>query len=262
MCVSGTWQYPYYILGSTSTAAGGTCSTAGALRYNTTISNIEYCNGSVWSQLAQVQPTAPPTAPSGSGYFVMSKSTWNGNLGGLSNANSLCLTELTTNTNWSGYSAANSAGLLNSSHVFAFLCNGVTCNNLTPITTYYFANAANSSAGGASFNTDSNGDGPNDSSNWSAANRFYGAYTYWTGRQTSGSDSSTTWAITASNYYNSTCPVFGGNWSTSSSSSGSSGAAGATGTSTNTTDARWTTNYDGVTTSCDQSLHLICYVNP
>jgi hypothetical protein len=51
VCVSGTWQYPAYVHQSAAAAAGSSCSTypAGSLRYNTTSSNIEYCNGSVWT---------------------------------------------------------------------------------------------------------------------------------------------------------------------------------------------------------------------
>jgi len=97
----------------------------------------------------------------------MSKDTWNGDLysvagaGGLSPLNAadkLCLRELTTLTSWQGYSAAKSKGQLVASKVHAFLCNGGSgCNNLRPETTYYFANAGDSTVGGASFTTDSNG---------------------------------------------------------------------------------------------------------
>src|SRR5215472_239526 len=95
-----------------------------------------------------------------SGYFVMSKDTWDGDLysaagarglNPLGAADKLCLTELTMLTSWHGYSTK-SNGQLVASMVHAFLCNGGSgCNNLQPATTYYFANAGDPRAGGASF---------------------------------------------------------------------------------------------------------------
>jgi len=251
VCVSGTWQYPNYILGSTSTAAGGSCSTAGALHYNTTISNVEYCNGTNWTQLAEVQGSQPPTAPSGSGYFVMSKSTFAANLGGQTGANAACLTELTTNTGWAGYSSANSNGQLVSSHVHAFLCYdtawGNTCSyELNPLTTYYFADANNSSHGGASFTTDSSGYGPYDNANWAAANRFGSNYTYWIGGR--GSVSTSEWGSVGVSG-SGTCLVF---------TSTSSGYTGTVGDASNTDSNRWNT----AAPACNNSYNLICVVDP
>jgi hypothetical protein len=94
-----------------------------------------------------------------------------------------------------GYASANANGLLIANHVKSFECdNAGACNNLLPLTTYYFADANDGSHGGASFTADANGAGPNDSANWSAANYFGGAYTYFTGRMTTGS-SSTAWGL-------------------------------------------------------------------
>jgi hypothetical protein len=84
------------------------------------------------------------------------------------------LTELTNNTAWWGYTTANAAGILNSSHVKAFLCDGLSCNNATANTKYYFGNVKDASAGGASFTTDANGFGPNDSINWANGDHFGG----------------------------------------------------------------------------------------
>ena len=53
VCLSGTWQYPVYVVQSAAAAAGSSCSSypAGAVRYNTTLTNTEFCNGSNWQSL-------------------------------------------------------------------------------------------------------------------------------------------------------------------------------------------------------------------
>jgi hypothetical protein len=53
VCISGTWQYPVYVLQSAAAAAGSSCSgyPAGAMRYNTTLTNTEFCNGTTWEQV-------------------------------------------------------------------------------------------------------------------------------------------------------------------------------------------------------------------
>lgn len=251
ICVSSVWQYPSYAFKSVAASAGASCSgsPAGAMRYNSTSQSMEYCNGTNWMQAAQVQGTAPPTAPAGSGYFVMSGTTWDSNLGTLAGADSKCLTELSvTYTSWAGYSTANSNGQLVSSKVHAFLCNSASCNNLMPLTTYYFANASSSGAGGASFTTDSNGNGPNDSANWSAANRFSGSYTWWSER---GLTSNTVWTSTTSGYGSgNTC----GNWDTT--SDYHTPSLGNTGYSTS---ARW---LSAGAPNCSNLYNLICFVNP
>ena len=81
ICVSSAWQYPAYTFQSAAAAAGASCagSTAGTVRYNSTLVNLEYCDGATWTAL--VKTTINYTAPPGVGYFVMSHGTWNGNLG-------------------------------------------------------------------------------------------------------------------------------------------------------------------------------------
>jgi hypothetical protein len=184
-------------------AYGGTCSSPagneGDIKYNGDYHTYQFCNGTNWIPYQWGEALIPqsgfnPPIPAGSGFFVMSKGTYNGNLGGRAGANATCLTELTTNTGWKGYSTANANGQLVSSKVFAFLCDSSTCNNLTASTTYFFANAGNSSAGGASFTTDGSGLGPNDSADWSAANYFGGFYSYWTGYSIT---SDTQWTTTS-----------------------------------------------------------------
>jgi hypothetical protein len=54
VCVSGTWQYPAYTMQGYSGSAGASCSgyPAGAVHYNTTISSLEFCNGTNWDLIA------------------------------------------------------------------------------------------------------------------------------------------------------------------------------------------------------------------
>jgi len=53
VCVSNVWQYPVYVLQSAAASAGSSCSTypAGAQRYNATLGNVEFCNGTTWYQV-------------------------------------------------------------------------------------------------------------------------------------------------------------------------------------------------------------------
>jgi hypothetical protein len=236
-------------------ACAGTCSNPAGNEadqiYNQAYHTWQFCNGTNWipyqAGYSQEQQSAfNPTIPGGSGFFVMSGTHWNGNLGDLTGANSKCYTELTsTNTSWRGYSTASAAGILTAGHIHAFLCDNTGCNNLTASTTYYFAVANNSSAGGASFTTDGSGLGPNDSANWSAANYFAGSYNYWTNMNTSSTTkfSGTTGGNGACNY----------TWSSALSS-----ATGYYGNSAQTNALRWFDSY----TACNNTLNLICAVNP
>ena len=206
-----------------------------------------------------------------SGYFVMSKHTWNGDLyeaaggGGLNPlgaADKLCLTELKTDTGWQGYSIVNSNGQLVAPKVHAFLCNGAHgCNNLQPATTYFFASVGDVSAGGASFTTDSSGNAPQDGATWSASNYFNGHFSYWTDRDwlwsggsyNNGTKSSMTWgndSWAANNGGLQTCNLW---------NYGSGCGNGAIYGSTNSGDStRWSTNG----ACCNTPQHLICFVNP
>jgi hypothetical protein len=217
--------------------------TAGMIRWNSTTLQVEAYNATAWTALVQSQTTPVVTASAGSGYFVMSGTTWNGAPGSRAAADALCLTELTsTYTGWQGYSTANSRGQLIASKVHAFICDVGACNSLVPLTTYYFASAANSSAGGAWFTTDSSGNGPQDSAPWTAANYFSGTYNYWTNRNPG---TNTLWPSTSS----------------SNNCSGLTNASGTgiTATSGSTTSSRW-----GIVNafSCSTSLNYICFVNP
>ncbi len=226
---------------ATVTSCGmGLANGEGTQRYNYTNHVMEYCDGTAWVSLPKVQST-PITAPAGSGYFVMSKTTWNGT-SNLAAANGNCLTDLTTNTGWMGYATANSNGQLIAGKVRAFLCDGTQCNNLTPLASYYFADANSGSSGGASFTTDASGIGPNDNVIWSAANRFGSAYSYWTNRATT---SQTAWSTT----------LFDGSYA---GSCGDSAQVMRTGSSGNSDSTRWNIVYS----ACNVPRNMICIVNP
>ena len=177
------------------------------------------------------------------GWFVEANSVYNGNFGGLSGANATCLTSLTSHTSWIGYNAANANGQLTGSKVFAFLCDGTTCNNLQANTTYYFASAGDVTAGGGSFTTDGSGVGPNDSISWGIGSHFANTTTTWSGRATT---SNTAWANSSSA---NNCTA----WTSS-----SSGTNGDSGNVSITTSARWNAS----TGACNSLKSLVCYVNP
>jgi hypothetical protein len=208
---------------------------------------MEFCDGTSWYAMPKLQPTTPPTTPVGSGYFVLTATTWDGNLGGRSGANAKCLTELTTTyTNWSGYADADARGLLIPAKVKAFICDSVTCNNLTPLGTYLFSVANQPGAGGASFTADASGLGPNDSAVWSAANRFNGSANFWSGR---APGSHTLWS--SGPWGGGASTAFCNNWS----AGGISGQSGDIGSGNNT---RW----QAATPGCGTLQPLVCFVNP
>jgi hypothetical protein len=241
VCIGGVWQYPAYQFGSTAATCNST--NAGIIKY--TGNHAYFCNGAAWTQPYEVQSTPVVTAPTGSGYFVMSYGTWNGNLAGLAGADAKCLSDLTTYTGWMGWSDANSRGLLVASKVHSPLCTGATCTNLTASTTYYFSSGANVKAGGGSFTTDAGGALPGDGNSWASANYFGGTYTFWSGRN---STSATQWSTTSS-FYN--C----NSWTSTSAAYYSIG-----GITSSTDGKRWHAFQKG--SICDQYYHLICAVNP
>lgn len=196
-------------------------------------------NGTTWSVTT---PDHPPA------YFVLTQSTWNGNLGGQSGAHAKCLTELTTNTNWMGYATANANGSLTASKVFAFgQCgtNGGACSGtMLPNMAYRFAVVGDAAKGGATFVTNGSGLGPNDNANWAGTTYFGSTTSYWSSRWGGGNWSNTGWANYCSDW--------------TSSSSGVSGGVGMPGT---TGDSRWRGENNPAST-CDNLLPLVCFVNP
>jgi len=179
----------------------------------------------------------------GNGYFVQTSAGTTGNLGGLAGADEFCLTDLQT-YDWKGKAEA---GTLTSSRVKAFLCDDTTCINPLPNTTYFFATSDYPTHGGASFTTDSNGRGPNDTNNWDAITHFGGAWYYWSGDR--GNTSSTLWG---------TAPMASGN-SCSNWTAGASSDGGLGGAPTYQDGYRWN---DSQLTACNQNFGLICMVHP
>lgn len=250
-----------FVLLKVEPAYSGTCASpygneADSL-YNSASHTYQFCNGTSWmgyggGSSCTTSGSYTPIPPSGSGYFVLTNTTYNGNIGGGANsvlapADSDCLTDLTTHTSWMGYATANSNGQLIAAKVHAFFCDGADCGNLMPLTTYYFANGANGSAGGASFTTDSNGNGPQDSANWSGSTYFGGTYSYWSSRN---SGSSTVWSSgIGCGGANSGCNC--SNWASTS-------GTGIAGTSAATDSNRW----NSTTPSCGTPIPIICVVNP
>jgi hypothetical protein len=245
-CNGTNWQS--YEGGSFQLVAGGgtgcTNPTAAeaAVIYNAAYHTYQFCNGTYWIPFGQLQ-----TAPILPGYFVLSGGTYTGNLGGLSGADAKCLSDLMTNTGWMGYASAYGSGQLVSGNVHALLCNNTNseCPVLVPSTTYYFANANDGTAGGASFTTDAYSYGPGDSANWSGQTYFNTSVTYWGNDGVTGGIT-THWVYTAANGCS--------GWSTSSGS-----VTGELGTSASTVASRWTN--DG-TIACNTPESIICFVNP
>ena len=245
VCISSLWQYPAYQFGSTAAACNST--NAGIVKYTSTHTYL--CNGSSWTQFYEAQSSPPITAPADSGYFVITATTYDGNLGGRIGADAKCLTELgTTSTGWQGYADADSRGLLNpvAGKVHVFIAGSGTASNLMPLTTYSFANAGDASAGGASFTTNETGQGPGDSNNWAAANYFSGTYYYWQAR---AGGTATLWSTGVDG-----TGLYCSGWTSS-----SSGASGNLANSAWTTTNRWNGAF---TATCDTKFRLICFVNP
>ena len=131
----------------------------------------------------------------------------------------------------------------------AFICAGATlgCNNLNALTTYYFANANDSTKGGNRFTTDNTGAGPGDTANWAGSSYFGASYAWWTNR---GDGTNTLWALT----YNGYDYAISGDWNT-----GTNAQSGTVANTNNTGNGRWNWNTNP---TCDNTENLICYVNP
>lgn len=227
--------------------------------YSSTYHTYQFCNGTAWvpmnggTTIYSAGGSTNPTFTAANGYFVLTAGTYTGNLGGLSGANATCLTEL-TNNNWNGKSAAQGFGILNATHVFAYLCDGSTCNTPTAGKKYYFANAADASAGGSYFTPDGNGSfgydtasycGTSDNVSYSALSTFNTLATYWTNRAVGC-------GMTSSNTPNSTT-----------SSSNCSGFSSTTGTAyAGISNSSIASRYANSQVSCASSLKLVCMVNP
>jgi len=125
-------------------------------------------------------------------YFLLSKDTYTGNLGGISGADLKCLTEV----NNYDFKGKPSGVTFTQDQVFAFLCDSSSCFNLKPNEVYTFARLGNTAYGGATFTTDSSGRGTGDRNWWGPVDHqgnpvmdYFGGYSgekYWTGRNVLG----------------------------------------------------------------------------
>ena len=203
----------------------------GAFRYNG--SALQVCNGTLWRSIQ--------FTPDYQHYFVLTKNTWNGDLGGLSGADAKCLTEL-TNEDWMGKSTAN----LSASTVKAFI--GTNISKFKVETSYNFAVASSPTIGGGSFFTSVSRLGPNNLDAWDDATHFGDTYLYWTGLK----GSSTQWS------HNPGDPATDcSGWTDA-----TFGSQGEDGTSTVSSGNEVERYYiSGSNTVCLADRHLICIVN-
>jgi hypothetical protein len=227
-----------FVMGAAVSPAKAACvnpaGTVGEIFYNQAQSVLQYCDNTNWIAAG---PQIPEVTQ---GYFVMASGTYTGNFGGLSGADATCLSDL-NNNDWMGKS---SAGPLSEARVKAFLCDGLTCNNLAPSSQYNFAHSNIPATGGASFTTDATARGPGDSNNWSGATRFGVSANIWMNR---GEGTGQLW-MTTPELFNNHCS----NWTISSPIFGEYGASGQT-------DARRWTASSGACTTLNR---LICAVQP
>jgi hypothetical protein len=233
---------------------GNPAGNEGDMIYNSAYHAMQYCNGSTWETIGKGTTivgncTGGCTTPNTSGYFVLSHGTFNGNLGGTSGADADCLADLTAN-NWNGKADATSRGLLIAGKVTAMAPVFYGCYGPSPNTNYIFAVSGDTGAGGASFTTDSSGNGPGDSNNWSGVTYFNGTYTYWTGQ---GGISNTLWGSCG---YGDNNPNRCGNWTSSTSGGGYGGNYG----SSNATDGGRFLAVAGA--DCSVARRILCFVSP
>ena len=200
----------------------------GSMRYNSGV--VEVCTDSSWVEVAVIE-----------GYFVLTASTYNGNLGGRSGADALCLAELTDTDNT--FIGKNSA-TLNATTVKAFL----TGNELVAGATYMYS-AVNAPAtlgiSKESFTTDASGLGPDDMLNWSGGGAFIVTGTFWSDV---GSGSLDKWAVGTLD----SCKGF-----TDGTMSGGGGTVGST---DGLGSARWQDT--NINSFCSAMHRLVCVVNP
>ncbi len=221
------------------------CSAAllGSMRFNSDSRAFEYCTSTGWiSAMTGSGEAAPPIPALTHGYFVLTSTTYNGNLGGRAGADSICLNDLTAN-DWMGKADAVSRGLLSADKIVPLLSFTSGYGNLMPVTQYFFARSGQPATGGGDFTTDWAGQAPGWPNPWSGYNYFNGAADYWIGSR----------GYTANTFgVDGCCNSYCSNWTngTNSESSGTGSAAG-----------YGYLRYTG-SASCDSQRYLICIVNP
>lgn len=155
------------------------------MRYNSTASQLQICDTGSWENLISTADEATAPLSPNTGFFVITKDRFDGNLGGRLGANDKCVADLQT-YDWLGKSTMQVDG----DHVFAFICYGsYSCQDLMPNQTYTFAVSGDATLGGANFTTDSNSHGPGNNNRWNDNSHFgTGAKYYWMSeRPSSGS---------------------------------------------------------------------------
>ncbi len=163
----------------------------------------------------------------------------------LANADTVCLQGLTSSS-W----REKEKYFVDKLTVKSFLCDSTSCNNLEPNMTYQFATTSGASYGGATFTTNAQGQGPNESANnWNAGTYFGSSNYFWTGR---AAGTTTLWATTPQTT-GSACS----NW-TNNANTTTNGVYGYTGT---TGSSRWAYSYNYCTGSYQQ-YYLLCSVTP
>lgn len=232
-------------IGTTSQRPTCNASLVGAQRWNVSTQSYELCSSTGWKQLYQYASNATTQIPyPNSGYFVMTETKWDGNLGGIAGAHAKCLNELTTKTNWRFHDDALAAGLLTSAHVKAFLCYTMwaPCVVGNVNTIYYFSRVGDTAVGGASFSTSSSGYGPNNNASWAAYNYFGIMGQYWTAMVSASSTA-----------FNGSFWGACNGWVSNSSSDLS-----VVGITTSITHGR----YSAGSAACNLPQRLLCWVNP
>jgi hypothetical protein len=227
--------------------------TEGTVMYNADYKVPQFCDGATWWAMKSggglpscadgetiIMASSGWACGSGGGiipgYLVRTDDDYNGNLGGLSGADAICLSELQT-YDWKGKSEA---GTLTSGRVKAWLCDSSTCNDFVPDSIYIMAKADSTTTGGEALYVAADGSGPNDGAYWNGGSQLTGA-TYWTGRS---SISNFLWGLTPDG---DTCS----DWSTTS-------GEGMRGLSYIGNDGRWS---DGIL-ACSNTQELLCMVHP
>lgn len=222
-CNGSTWVSSSVVATGSVTTCDST--TAGTFKLNG--STLQFCNGSSWGSIAK-------QALKGNFVALLDVGRYQSDFGSLAGANALCRSQLAAKGWWGKPTT------LDTNKVFAFLCDSTSCNNLQPNTTYYFGAAFYPNIGGASFTTDSSGNGPNNTESWADSSHFINDNLYFFGRN---SASASAWTSSPSSY---TC----NNWGTG---SGAYGAYLRRPNSSGSVD---------VVYDCSTPAYLICFVNP
>lgn len=191
-------------------------------------------------------------------YFLLSKDSYNGKLGGISGANQKCLNEV----NSYSFNGKPVGVTFTQDEVHAWLCSSTGCYDLNANEDYYFGVLGSASSGGRKFTTDATGRGPGDRQRWSTADTF-GPYQkhYFTGRRDySIITSDTLWGDSGELHDRTCC-----DWTFGPGDIPSCGASGG-GAGVNWVDARGRWLLDSLANSftrCDYgSNNLICIVEP